>query len=186
MKKETVNRYLTDLSSDNPRVKYPAAKKLIAISTRDPRSLLPRLPFFLKLLGSDNNILKWTAIDVVGNLSCIARKGRVQKLLTRVAGFLRSGKLITANHATAALAHLAHARPEYQKRITRELLRVEHYTYDTKECRNIALGQVILGLGMYLKDSDHDDRVLKFVQRQTSSTRPATRKKAENFLRAFA
>jgi hypothetical protein len=122
-------------------------------------------------------------MDVIGALAGVDRDGAVVKLLDRMAGLLNAGNMITANHAIAALGAIARARPEYQARITGELLKVEHYSYDTAECRNIALGQVLLALGTYFTGLADKKAALAFVERQTANTRPATRKKAEHFLK---
>ena len=96
---------------------------------------------------------------------------------------MNAGKLITANNATMALAAVAIAKPQYQKQITEELLKVEHYEYDTDECRNIAIGKVIEAIGSYSTQLQDKKAVIEFARRQTKNTRNATRKKAERFLK---
>jgi hypothetical protein len=176
---------LQDLLSNNPKVKYPCSKKVLALAGEDPAALYADLPFFVTLLDSPYRIIKWTAIDVIGALAGVDRAGDVIKLLDRIAGLLNAGNMITANHAIAALGAIARARPEYQARITAELLKVEHYSYDTVECRNIALGQVILALGTYFNGLADKRAALALVERQTANTRPATKKKAEQFLKKY-
>jgi hypothetical protein len=126
--------------------------------------------------------LKWTAIDIIGCLTSAGKNNRVDRVLKSLSGFLRGGKLITANHAIGALARIALAKPGYRDRITVELLTVEHSSYETEECRNIALGKVIEALGLYCMAAGENKRVMNFVSRQTTNGRPATRKKAEKFL----
>jgi hypothetical protein len=183
MRSARVERYLSRLSSDKPDVKYPAAKKLIEISETDPESLYPHMQVFLDLLSSKNSILKWTAIDVVSHLCCIDKDNHVDRLLKTFVDFLRGGKLITANHAVAALSHIASKMPEYRSFVTNELLKCEKYKYETGECHNIVMGKVIQALGSYLNPADTDARIFEFIKRQTSNTRAATGKKAETFLR---
>jgi hypothetical protein len=173
---------LADLASDSPRIKYGRAKSLLGIAKKNPKQLYPHRRFFVKLLKSENNILKWTAIDIIGYLSSVDAKSRVDVVLNSLAGFLHGGKLITANHAIGALARIALARPALQDRVTAELLSVEHSSYESEECRNIALGKVIEALGLFCNDPTRNKRVLGFVRRQTTNARPATRKKAERFL----
>ena len=53
----------------------PAAnRKAIAISKEDPSKLYPDFDFFIELLNSENQIIKWTAIQVIGNLSKVDKK----------------------------------------------------------------------------------------------------------------
>ena len=185
MERTVTKRGLDELASDKPRIKYRRANLLIALAERDPEKLYPHLTFFVKLLESDNNILKWTAIDIVGHLSTLAPNARAGRLLERLAALLNTGKMITANHAISALSRIAEAKPAFRRRITSALLKVEHYTYDTEECRNIALGKVVQAFASFVKEPGQESGVLDFVKRQTDNSRPATRKKAFRLLRTF-
>ena len=182
MKSPTAKINLADLQSDSAEVKYRCAKNLIAIARENPARLYPHIDTFIKLLDGDNNVLKWTAIIIIGNLARVEKEKMVDRLIGRLVGFLNAGKLITANNATMALAGIAIAKPQYQKQITEELLKVEHYDYDTDECRNIAFGKVIEAIGSYSSQLKDKKAVIEFAQRQTKNTRNATRKKAERFL----
>lgn len=175
-----------ELSSANPRVKYAAAKELLATAYKNPASLHPHFDFFEKLLDSDNKILRWTAIDILGHLAGLEKGDRTEKLNRRLFGFLRCGNLITANHAISALSDIASAHPRYRLEITRELLKVEHYTFDTEECRNIALGKVILAIGSYYDAKPEQAGVIEFVRRQTRNERNGTARKARAFLKKHA
>jgi hypothetical protein len=183
MKSSTDKINLADLSSDDPKVKYCCAKNLIAIAKEDPARLYPHIDTFVKLLDGQNNVLKWTAIIIIGNLARVDKEKKVDRLIGKLVGFLNAGKLITANNATMALAGIAVAKPQYQKQITRELLKVEHYDYDTDECRNIAIGKVIEAIGSYSDQLKDKKGVIGFARRQTGNTRNATKKKAEQLLK---
>ena len=183
MKSLTDKVNLADLQSDSAEVKYCCARNLIAIAKENPARLYPHIDTFVKLLDGNNNVLKWTAIIIIGNLARVDKEKKVDRLIGRLVGFLNAGKLITANNATMALAGIAIAKPQYQKQITEELLKVEHYDYDTDECRNIAIGKVIEAIGSYSSQLKDKKTVIELAQRQTKNTRNATRKKAERFLK---
>jgi len=174
---------LADLQSDSADVKYCCARNLIAIARENPARLYPHIDTFVKLLDSDNNILKWTAIIIIGNLARVDKDKKVDRLIGRLVGFLNAGKLITANNATMALAGIAIAKPQHRKQITKELLKVEHYDYDTDECHNIAIGKVIEAIGSYSSQLQDKKAVIEFAQRQTGNTRNSTKKKAERLLK---
>ena len=179
MKSTTDKINLVDLQSDSAEVKYCCAKNLIAIAREDPARLYPDIDTFVKLLDGRNNVLKWTAIIIIGNLARVDKEKKIDRLIGKLVGFLNAGKLITANNATMALAGIAAAKPQYQKQITMELLKVEHYDYDTMECRNIAMGKVIEAIGSYSSQLKDKKAVIEFALRQTKNTRNATKKKAE-------
>ena len=63
-----------------------------------------------------------------------------------------------------------------------ELLKVERYDYDTAECRNIAIGKVILALERLPVRPEDRQAVLDFAGRQTGNSRGATAKKAAKFV----
>ncbi len=177
--------YLADLSSRDPKVKYGCSKNLLAITEKNPSEIYPQLDFFIKLLDDENKILKWTAIDIIGHLAKVDKNKSIDKLMERLFSLLSEGNLITANHAITALTDVTLAKPEYQKKITNELLKVEHYSYDTDECRNIATGKVILAISTYFGELEDKKAVIEFAKRQTKNTRNATRKKAEQFLKKY-
>jgi hypothetical protein len=119
MKSSTAKINLADLSSSDPKVKYCCAKNLIAVAKENPASIYPHIDTFVKLLDGDNNVLKWTAIIIIGNLARVDKEKKVDRLIGRLVGFLNAGKLITANNATMALATIAIAKPQYQRKSTR-------------------------------------------------------------------
>lgn len=177
---------LKDFYSDNPKVKYAAAKKAVAISKENPAELYADFDFFVNLLDNENQIIKWTAIQIIGNLSKTDKEKKVDELLPRLIDFLNCGKLITANHAIFALAEIALNKPEHQEQVIKELLKVERYNYDTVECRNIALGKVILALEKFREKIKDDKEIIEFLKRQTKNSRIATSKKAQQLLKKIS
>jgi len=71
------------ISSENPSVKFKSAKILRIISERNPQILYSRMDFFVNLLDSENNILKWIAIDVIGNLTPVDSENKFDKMFKK-------------------------------------------------------------------------------------------------------
>ncbi len=176
---------LADLSSRDSKIKYGCAKNLLAVAKENPAEIYPNLDFFVELLDSENNIIKWTAIDIIGHLARVDGAKKIDALLGRLFGLLNTGKMITANHAIMALADIAVARPEHRQKITDELLKVESYNYDTDECHNIAMGTAIQAIDLYFSELKDRKAAIDFVRQQTQNSRNATRKKAEKFLAKY-
>jgi hypothetical protein len=174
---------LNDLKAKDARTKYACAKNVLALAENEPEKLYGDLSIFVKLLDDEKQILRWTAIDVIGWLARVDQAGEIDRLLDRIMALLNGGNLITANHAISALTNIALAKPEHLGIITGELLKVEHYDYETNECRNIALGKVVLALDKLIAELPEKEAPLALVKRQTANPRPATRKKAEQFLK---
>lgn len=155
----------------------------MSIARESPEEIYSNFDFFEKLLDNENQILKWTAIDIIGYLAKIDEKSKIDKIMDKLYGFLSSGKLITANHAIFSLSLIAISKPEYREKITEEFLKVERNNYETIECRNIAIGKVILALDSYICDIRDKKPIVKFLKNQTNNTRNATKKKAEKLLK---
>ena len=175
-----------ELLSKDPKVKYGAAKALATKARENPGALYPYLAYFEKLLDSDNNILKWNSIDIIGQLARVDTDRKAVKMTEKLVALLSAGKMITANHAIAVLAQFARAFPDRREVITRELMKIEQCIYDTDECRNIALGNAILAMGSYYGDIGDKRTVIEFAKRQTANTRNATAKKAMEFIKKNA
>jgi len=93
--------------------------------------------------------------------------------------------MIAAANIVGAAATIALHKPYLTEPITRNILRVEKGKYKTRECRNIAIGGAILSFDKFYMNIDDKKPVDKFVKKQLKNTRPATRKKAEKFIRKY-
>lgn len=176
------NAFLNDFFSKTAKIKYASTKKAIAISKEDPSVLYPDFDFFIELLNSENQIIKWTVIQIIGNLSKVDKKNKVDKLLPKLISFLNCGKMITANNAILALSEIALNKPESKEKILKELIQVEHYDYDTPECRNVALGKVIVSLEKFKEEIKNQKYILEFLERQTNNTRVSVKNRAIKLL----
>jgi|WetSurSiteA1Bulk_404760.scaffolds.fasta_scaffold31379_2 hypothetical protein len=172
-----------ELTSKFARIKFGCAKSLRMLSEERPDLLLPKTDTILKLLGSENQIFKWNAIAILGNLAAVDPGSLRRILLPKLYALLSGGELIAANHAIAALANIGRAFPMEQKKITANLLAIENAVFETDECRNIAIGKTILALVTFLDPGNTPKEVIEFARRHTVNQRPATAKKAESFLR---
>jgi hypothetical protein len=181
--KELLHVLLHGISSPKSRIKFRSAKILRTVSERNPRILYSNWKFFAKLLDSENNILKWNAIDIIANLTQVDSDGRFNGLFKKFYGYLYEGNLITAGHVVDNSGTIALAKPELQDKITTELLKVEEVPLPTEECRNILIGKTIQAFGVYYDRTKDKDEIVSFVKKQLSNTRKATRTKAEKFLR---
>jgi len=170
------------ISSANPRIKFKSAKILRIISEKNPKILYSKMDFFVNLLESENNILKWTAIDIIGNLSSVDSKNEFDEIFEKFYDLLSDESMITAGHVIDNSAKIARAKPHLKNKITKKLLKVEKIQYKTTECRNILLGNVISSFGQYIDQVDNKEKIISLVKRQLKNPRRATRAKAEKFL----
>jgi hypothetical protein len=174
------------VSSENSRVKFKSAKILRGISEKNPEILYPKMDFFINLLDSENKILKWNAMDVIGNLTSIDSKNKFDEIFKKYYSFLSADSMITVAHIVDNSGKIAKARSQLTQRITSELLKIENIPtkpHLTQECKNILLGKTILAFSMYFDQIEKKDNVISFVKRQVNNTRNATKVKAEKFLK---
>jgi len=174
------------ISSENSRIRFKAAKTLRIISERNQKMLYSKMDFFINLLDSKNRILKWTAIDVIGNLASVDSENKFDKIFKEYYGFLSAASMITVGHVIDNSGKVAKAKPHLTEKITSELLKIEKIPTKpplTQECKNILLGKAISAFGTYFNQIDNKDDVISFVKRQLNNTRNATKVKAEKFLK---
>jgi len=173
------------LKADRPRIKYGCAKVLRLISEKFPAGLYPQFDHLVALLESDNEILQWTAIIVIGNLAVVDSEARIERIAARYLEPIRGPVMITAANVMGGAAKIALAKPKLADKIAKEILRVEGAQYQTPECRNVALGHSINSLAQFFSHLSKRQAVVNMVRRQLRNPRNATRRKAEQFLKRY-
>lgn len=181
----SLSELLEGIYSEKAAIKFKSAKILRIISEEKPGLLYPKWDFFEKLLDSENNIIKWNAMDVIANLTRVDSRNRFDKIFRKFYGMLYEGSLITAAHVVGNSWRIAKAKPGLGSRITSELLKVEKIPLPTEECRNILKGHAILSFSEYFDQIKEKGKVKSFARRELKNTRNATRSKAEKFLKKF-
>lgn len=178
-----IDDLVAGISSSKPEVRFGSAKILWIISKRNPEILSSKTSFFLNLLDSNNNILKWNAIRTLANLATADDHEDLSEVLKKFRGLLYEGSLITAANIVESLGKIALAKPQFQAEITEELLKAKEIPVPTEECRNILMGKAIMTFERYYGKIQNKDEVLSFVKSQLNNSRKATRTKAGKFLK---
>jgi len=177
------------LASPDTKEKYGFVRELLNTGKERPRDLYPYLPQIVTLLDSENNIIQWAGIDLLGLLITVDRDQGIPPLLPRLYRCLNTGKMITANHAVWALFEIAKAESDRQNEILEQILRTQEYQYDTQECKNIVYGNIIKGArALYpgIRDESTKKKIYDFIEAQTTNSRNSTKKKAEEFIKKYA
>jgi hypothetical protein len=185
MQPSLLPEFLGGLVADTASVKYGSAKVLRIISEREPAVLYPDIKFFFDLLKHDNQIIKWNAILIIGNLACVDSKGKVNRILGSYLEPIPGPDLITAVNVVVGATRIALAKPRLTDKIVEELLKVTRARYRTRECRNVATGHVIEALDQLYEQTKMKESVARFIKRQRKNPRNATRKTAERFMKRW-
>lgn len=166
------------LESKDPKIKYGFAKKLILRAQKNPKELYPFYDIITGYLNHKNSIIRWTVIDLIGYLSEVDDQNKTNTHIPALLTFLHCGHLITANHAIFSLGKIAESKPEYRDLIVEEFLKISHDTFDTEECKNIAIGKVLDALKPFAGLLKNDRNVVSFINRAKDNSRNATKNRA--------
>ncbi len=171
------------LNAEAARVRFGCAKVLRILSAERPDLLYPHFDFFVRLLDSENKIFQWEAAFVLSHLARVDVEDRFARVFGKYFSPISGPVMITAANVIQGGARIARAKPHLADRIGVEILKVSRARYQTVECRNVAIGHAILALGEFFDLIRKPAPVIQFVRRQINNSRPATRKKAEQFLK---
>lgn len=173
------------ISSDITRVKFRSIKVLNIVSGKNPEIMYPHMDFFIELMDNANKVILWNAMDILANLSAVDSQEKMEDIFEKFYGFLSDESMITAGHVVDNSWKIARAKPEFQRKITDNLLKLENIPRD-QECRSILLGKAILSFDKYFDEIQDKEEVISMVKRQIDSPRNATKVKAERFLKKYA
>lgn len=183
---EMILQLIAGLDAKRAAIKFGCAKTLFILSEQAPEHLLPHWDFFVRLLDHENTILRWNAIRIVGRLAGVDRRARFERIFQRYFAPITGPVMITAANIVAGGTDLVLVRPSMAEDVVREFLKVARARYQTAECRNVALGHVIVALDRLWDSLPHKAPLLRFVRRHLKNPRSSTRKKAEAFLARHA
>jgi hypothetical protein len=138
-------------------------------------------------LNGENHILKWNAMLTLANLARCDGEKKLDQIMDAYLGLISGPVMVDAANAISGGAIIGRAKPYLADKIARCILGVEHASFATPECRNVAIGHAINALEK-LSPLILDKRAIEaFVRRQMSNPRAATRDKAQKFCKkAFA
>lgn len=180
---QVLGELIEGLSAEGARIKFGCAKALRRIAEQRPELLYPHFDFFVGLLDSENKILQWEAAFVLSCLAAVDPEGRFEAIFDKYFSPIAGPVMITAANVIGGGARVAQVKPHLADRIAAELLKVSRARYQSAECRNVAIGHAILAFDEIFDLLDNPGPARRFVRRQIHNSRPATRRKAEQFLK---
>ena len=159
--------------------------KVLFISEEHPKKLYPDWDFFAELLTSDNTYLKYIAIHIITNLTEVDTKGKFEKIFDKFYALLDDKSIIPAAHVAGNSTKIVAGKPRLQTKITNRLLGIDK-TRHHPERRDLIKGYASEAFSEYFEGAKNKRKILEFVETQTKSKSPRTRKKAQEFLRKWA
>ncbi len=174
------------IGSNKAAVRFGSAKALVQMSETAPELLYPHFDFFLAMLDHKNSILRWNAAQILAGLAAVDTEEKLEAAMDKYLSPIGGPEMIAAGTAMKGAARIALAKPRLADNLATAILWVRKAKYKTPECRNIAIGHAITSLGQFFHLLTAPDTVVAFVSSQVKNPRPATRKKAEDFLKKHA
>ena len=173
------------LDAPAARVKYGCLKDLRRLSEEEPQLVYPDFEKFVRLLDHPNSIFRWNAAHILANLARVDRSRKIGPLLGKFLQPVGGPQMIAAANVMQAAAVIAAAQPRLADTLAAGILTVGRAKYETEECRNVAIGHAIQSLDRFFASIPRQRAVVSFVRRRLDNPRPATRSKAEKFLKKW-
>jgi hypothetical protein len=187
---QCMSQLLDGLNNRSGSIRLGCEKILRYISEQQPELIYPHFDAFVKLLDSENNILRWGAIITISNLVSVDAKDKFEKIFKKYFAPITDTNMITASNIIKNSWKIVLAKPQYTKDITREILKAEYVRYENKgkvspECNNIVCGHVIDSVDIFYHKITDKKPVISFVKSQLNNTRKAVAKKADKFIKKY-
>ena len=182
-KPELIKQYLDGLLSKNETYRYNCFKIIYIISEKNPDVLYPYWDFFKVHLRSKNNYHKMSAVLIIANLTSVDTEKKFEKLFDEFYGYLKSEKTIISIYIVKSSGKIASSKPHLLEKITKILLNIEKiHSGKQIELIKSAVIQYFSDCFKYIKNKKD---IIDFVEKQTNSKSPKTRKIAKDFLKKY-
>jgi hypothetical protein len=172
------------VNSISKGVKNSSIKTLNIISEKKPQLIYDEFKFIHNLLDCKDNILKWNATIIIGNLAETDSQNKIDKVYGKLIKQLFDETLITAANTVGSIWKIANCKPHLEREITRNLLKIDSIIRN-EECQRILAGKTILAFGNYFEKITDKPGAIKYARSHLNSKRNATAKKAEKFIRKW-
>ena len=182
---QTLLSLFEGLNSGKAVIKYGCEKTLRFVSEKNPELLYPHFAFFVKLLDSENNFLKWGAIMTIANLTKVDKENKFEHIFEKYFSPIPGPVMITAGNTIGSAAKIVSYKPHLIEQITKEILKVEKAKYQTAECVNVACGHALDSFSQFFDKIADKKPVIEFIKHQLKNTRVPVRKKADKFLKKY-
>lgn len=178
-----LSRVVRVIGEPSGTARFGAGKALIVTAEKFPERVYPHFDAIASLLRSESKIMRWTAMLALAPLAEVDADRKIDTVLDIYIAFIHGGNLITAANAVKCLARIARDRPDLLVRVLAAILDVENATYETPECRRVAIGQTLKAIREMGSEVLRRPDVTAFIRRQVSCPRAAVAKLANQLLR---
>jgi len=168
-----VSTAVRTMAAPSGAARFAAGKALSVTAEKDPSRVYPHFAAIAALLDSSSKIIRWIAIQIVALLAPADTDHKLDALLDKYLAFIRGSNMVSAANAIRGAGQIARCRPDLLDRIIPAILEVERATYETPECRNVAIGQALDALSELGPSVCRRPEAAGFIRRQRANTRAA-------------
>ena len=182
-KKEIIRKAMNDLDSNKEKFRSKAFNTLLKISDANPLDLYSEWDRIIGILKKEEVSNKYVAIPLIANLVSVDKDKKFDRLFNEFYDFLNHESPVVSPHIAGKSGKIINAKPYLQKKILERLL-----TTDKKsKCRHKELlkAYVIDALDECFASVAEKEKDIKYVEKQTSSESPKTKKRALEFLKKY-
>ncbi|HNO77757.1 MAG TPA: hypothetical protein PKN33_06815 [Phycisphaerae bacterium] len=159
--------------------RFGAGKAVYVTAEKDPARVYPYFDQIASLLDSKSKIMRWESLRTLGALAAVDGDKKLSAYLPKYLAFIRGDNMISAANAVKGASLIAQARPDVLDRVLKSYLAVERAEYETDECRNVVIGQVLDSLERLGPQVCNRPKVKAFIKRQQKNTRASVAKCAK-------
>lgn len=185
---DSIPEIIKNLDSEKAKIKYGSSKILLLISEKKPELLYKYFDSFINLLQGNNNIHKWTAIDILMNFSYVDSENKIDKKLYKTfCNLIEKDSMITAGHVVANIWKLGVNNIFPADDIVKKILHCNNSNISS-ECKNILAGHIIDSFPKIydMLSAMRKKQVKAYAEKHLKNTRTGTKKKAKLFLKSFS
>lgn len=110
---------------NKPKIKYGGRKVRHIMREKKPAVPYPWFDRFADLLDSENSILKWGAVIILGNLAAVDSRNKTDEIVDRYLQPISGSVMITAANSIDGAGKMVPAKPHLANKVVRALLQVE-------------------------------------------------------------
>lgn len=181
--KKIIIAAMNNLESNKEKLRNNAFNILLPISLNNPQELYPEWDRIVKILKKEGVSNKYVAIPLIANLVRVDKNNKFDKIFKYYFGLINHESPVVSPHIAGNSGKIINAKPYLQKKILDILMTTD----EKSKCRHKELlkSYVIDALDECFPDLNNKNEVLNFVERQTKSDSPKTKKRAKEFLKKY-
>ncbi|MHC1721089.1 MAG: hypothetical protein AB9844_10580 [Clostridiaceae bacterium] len=186
-----IGRLIDIIKTEKGSVRFYCEKVIRLTGEKNPELVYPFYDEIASFIDCDNNFIKWGGIITLSNLAAVDDANKFRRISEKYFSLFHSKSMITARNAAENAYKLIEKNPEYEKLITKEMLKVQGNVYYHKgepspECKNIMMGAVIDYFDKVFEISGRKKEMLTVAATEIDNTRKKVAQKARAFLKKYS